>query len=140
MALPIRRSDLVAGALLSLAALAGVALWPRLPAEIAVHFGAGGTPDNYTPKVVGVFLAPVIGVVTVAFVRVAVRADPTADHRVLAATVLFLGALVAYVQGLVLAFNLGYEYPMTAALAPVFVGTVGLVGYALAREGWLSGR
>ena len=140
MALPVRRSDLAAVALLALAGLAGVALWPRLPAEMAVHFDASGTPDNYTPKVVGVFLAPVVGVAAVAFVRVAVRLDPTADHRVVAAAVLFLGGVIAYVQGLVLAFNLGYEYSMAAALAPVFVGTAVLVGYALVREGWLSGR
>lgn len=120
---------------LALAVGAGVALWPRLPAEMAVHFDANGTPDNYASKPVGVLLAPAIGLVAVGVVRYAGRADPTADPRVLAVAVVFVGGLIAYVQGLVLAYNLGHGFSMTVALAPVFVAAAALVGYALYREG-----
>lgn len=70
MALPARWSDLVALASLALAALAGVALWSQLPAEMAVHFDASGTPDSYVSKRVDVLLAPVF-VATAAFVAYA---------------------------------------------------------------------
>jgi len=129
-----RWSDLVAVAVLALAAVAGVAVWPRLPAEVAIHFDAAGTPDRYVSKPVGVFLAPAIGLVGVAIVRFAGRSDPTADRRVLSLAVVFVGGLVAYAQGLVLAFNLGWAFSMTAALVPVFVAAAALVGYALYRD------
>ncbi|QLD89976.1 DUF1648 domain-containing protein [Natronomonas salina] len=135
MPLRFRWSYLLALAALALAVVAGVALWPRLPAEIAVHFDASGTPDNYVSKPVGVLLAPAIGLVAVGIVRYAERADPTADPRVLAVSVVFVGGLIAYVQGLVLAYNLGNAFSMTTALAPVFVAAAALVGYALYREG-----
>lgn len=134
----VRTADLVGVALLVAAALAGVALWPRLPAEMAIHFDASGTPDNYASKPVGVFLTPVLGVVAVALMRGTKRIDPSADERTLSVAVVYLAGVIAYVQGLVLAFNLGYAFSMTAALAPVFVGAAVLVAYALARDGVFS--
>lgn len=130
-----RWGELLALGLLALAALAGVVLWPDLPAEMAVHFDATGTPDNYVPKPVGVFLAPAIGLGALGVVRYAARTDPSADPQVLAAAVVFVGGLIAYVQGLVLAYNLGYAFSMPAALAPVFVAAAALVGFAVHREG-----
>ena len=135
MPLHFRWSDVVALAALALAVVAGVVLWPRLPAGMAVHFDAGGTPDNYVSKPVGVLLVPAIGLVAVGIVRYAGRADPTVDPRVLAVAIVFVGGVVAYVQGLVLAYNLGHGFSMTTALAPVFVAAAALVGYALYREG-----
>jgi len=132
-----RWPDLLGVALVVGAALAGIALWPRLPAEMAVHFGAGGEPDSFVAKPLGVVLAPAIGVVGLAVARLSGRADPTADPRVLGAAVLFVGSVVAYVQGLVLAYNLGYSVPVSFALVPVFAAAGALTLYALRRDGWL---
>lgn len=131
------RTDLVAGGILVAASLAGVVLWPQLPGELAIHFDASGTPDDYVSKPVGIVLAPIIGLVTLGAVRLAIRADPTADHSVADATVLFLGSIIAYIHGLVLVYNLGYRFSMNVALIPVFVAAAILVGYALVREGVL---
>jgi uncharacterized membrane protein len=123
-------------ALLAVAALAGLAVWPSLPGELAIHFDASGSPNNYVSKPVGVFLAPAIGVATVAFVRYVPRFDPRpTDERVLDVTVVFLGALIAYVQATVLAWNLGYRFDIAVVLGPVFAATALLVAYAFHREG-----
>ena len=134
MALRSRWPDRLAAGLLVATALAGVALWPRLPAEMAVHFDAGGEPDTYVSRPVAVVLAPIIGVAGVGITRLAERSDPSSDPRVGRATVLFVGGVVAYAQGLVLAYNLGHAIRLPFTLAPVGIASVGLVGYALVRD------
>lgn len=131
-----RPSDAIGVVLLLIAGLAGVIVWSSLPAEMAIHFDASGTPDNFVPKSVAVFLTPAIGLGSIVFMRAVAHADPSADQRTLSAAVVFVGGVIAYVQGLVLAYNLGYRYDMTLALVPVFLGTAILVGYAFHREGF----
>lgn len=115
-------------------ALAGFALWGDLPPEMAIHFDASGTPDNYVPKPVALLLTPAIGLGSVAVVRYAVRTDPSADPLVGTGAVYFVGGVVAYVHALVLAYNLGYAFSMWAALVPVFVASAALVVWAVSRE------
>ncbi len=134
MVLRSRWPDRLAAGLLVGAALAGVALWPRLPAEMAVHVDAGGEPDEFVARPLAVALGPAVGLAGVAVARLAGRADPTADPAVVGAAVLFVGGVVAYVQGLVLAYNLGYAVPMTLALTPVFVAAGAVALYALRRD------
>lgn len=132
----LRVSDVLGTTLLVVAALAGAAVWDSLPAEMAIHFDASGTPDNFVPRPVGVFLTPGIGLGTVAFMRGMARVDPSADQRTLSAAVVVTAGIIAYVHGLVLAYNLGYRFEMTATLVPVFLAVAGLVGYAVHREGY----
>jgi uncharacterized membrane protein len=135
---PFRTVDATAVALLALSALAGLALWPSLPNEMAIHFGASGTPDNFVEKPLGVLLAPVIGVGALAFVRLASRVDPTADRRVLDVSVLFLGATIAFVQSFVLAWNLGVRLNPMVVVVPVLAGALLLTLYAVKRDGLLG--
>lgn len=131
-----RRVEAVALALIVGAFLAGVAVYGRLPSRMAIHFGASGRPDNYVARPLGVALAPAIGVAALAIARIAPRVDPTgADPRALAASKLFLGGVIAYVQGLVLAWNLGYRLDVALAMAPVLVAAGVLVAYSYYRDG-----
>lgn len=134
----LRWTDATAAALLVLVTVAGAAVWDSLPAEMAIHFGVSGEPDNFVSKPLGVALAPAIGVVALAFVRFAGRLDPTADRRTLDVSVLFLGATIAYVQGFVLAWNLGHRVDPLAVVAPVLVGAGLLTVYAFKRDGILG--
>ena len=134
----LQKTDLAATALLVVVTLAGVAVWDSLPAEMAIHFGVSGEPDNFVSKPLGVTLAPAIGLVALAFVRFSARLDPTADQRTLDASVLFLGATIAYVQGFVLAWNLGYRLDPLVVVAPVLVGAGLLTAYAFKRDGILG--
>ncbi|MFC7075344.1 DUF1648 domain-containing protein [Haloarcula halophila] len=130
-----RPADALNVGIVLLTALLGVALWPRLPAEMAIHFSASGVPDNYVPKAVGVALLPAIMLAVFLFVKTAFSYDPPSDSRVptvvTVATTGFLGALHA----LVLAWNVGYPVPMDSVLVGALVWAVALCGYVYRREG-----
>jgi uncharacterized membrane protein len=121
-----RRAELFAYALLVGSVLLGVGLWTALPDRVAVHFGAGGSPDGFVARPVAVVLAPAIGVGTVLLVRHGPEWAGTArSPAVERATVLFVGVTVAALQAFVYAWNLGYR------VSPTLVGGVVLLGAAL---------
>jgi uncharacterized membrane protein len=128
-------AERVGVALAAVTALAGLAVWPDLPAEMAIHFSAAGEPDNYAPRPVAVAFTPVAMLVTMGIVRGALRFDPPDDERVPAVTTVATMLLLAAVQALVLAYNLGHEVPFDLFLVGVGVWTVAVVGYALRVEG-----
>lgn len=130
----LHRSDRIAGGLLIVAALVGIAFWDALPAEMAIHFGPGGEPDSYVPRAVGVVLTPVIGLAAITIARISIRADPTADPRIGAGAIYFVAGVVSYAHALVLAYNLGHRFSMTAALVPVFLAAAVLVAWAVYRD------
>ena len=53
-------------------------------------------------------------------------------------SVLFLGATIAYVQGFVLAWNLGFRLDPLVVIAPVLLGAGLLTVYAFKRDGILG--
>lgn len=130
----LRTTDLVGVALAVAAALVGVVFWNELPAEMAVHFDVGGSPDNYVPRVVAVFFLPVLTVVLLGFVNVVARYDPPSVPHVFTVSKLWTAALLAYVQGFVVVWNLGYSLSVDLVLAPVLVSAVVLVLWSVAAE------
>ena len=133
--LPRSRADGAALALVAAMAAIGLALVPRLPAEVAVHFTAGGTPDSYLPRLVAVALGPVAALATLAVVRGAARVDPPNDPRSIDAVVVGTTLLLAAVHLLVLGWNLGYRVPIPLVAAGAVLWTLALVGYVVVREG-----
>lgn len=129
-----RTADATAYALLAGIALLGVVLWPALPERMAIHFDAGGTPDDRMPKPVAVVLVPATGTLGVLLTRYApewLNAGPSSP-RVETATVLFVAGVMTYIQAFVYAWNLGYRLDATAVvLVPALVAAAALVGYAL---------
>jgi len=123
-----RRADTVAVGLLAAAALAGLALWASLPDQMAIHW-SGSEPDSYVSKPLGVFAVPALGVATVVLVRL-VPDSLTNTPGGVGPTVLFLGVVLAWVQGIVYAWNLGYRFDVGLAVVPVLVGAGLLVAYA----------
>jgi uncharacterized membrane protein len=131
-----RLADLVAYTLLVGAALAGVLLWPALPDSMAIHFGAGGEPDSFIAKPIAVILTPAIGVASVLLVRYAPEwASRTRSPHVETLSVVFVGSVVAYVQGFVYAWNLGYRPSIWVVLGPVLLAAAAFVAYTYTREG-----
>jgi uncharacterized membrane protein len=128
------RAEIASACIIGLTALAGVAVWPRLPAEVAIHFSASGTPDNYVSKPVGVALLPALMVATLAVLKGAFRYDPPDAPQVATtitvATMAFMGAI----HGLVLAWNLGYAVPFDLVLVGSLVWAVLVVAYAANGE------
>jgi uncharacterized membrane protein len=134
MSLPRSRTDGLAVGIVALTALAGVALWPQIPAEVAIHFSASGTPDNYVSKPVGVFLLPVLMVAMLLVLNVSMAADPPSHPQTGPVVVLATTAFLGVVHVLVLAWNAGYAVPLDGLLVGALVFGASLVGYTLWRE------
>jgi uncharacterized membrane protein len=147
MDVPRRRADLLAYTAIGIAVLAGLVLWSDLPPEMAIHFGAGGEPDDFVARPVGVFLTPTIGVAAVLLIRRGRNLGTNLDTRmgsanaaVEDAAVAFVGVVVAYAHGLVLVWNVGLEFDVPVAILPVLGLPGGVVAFTLWREGRLPAR
>ncbi len=116
----------------------GLLVWPRLPAEMAIHFSATGTPDNYVSKPIAVFLLPAIMLGTLAFLAGAFRVDPPDDPNVASVTTLSTMGLLTAVHILVLAWNLGYPVPFDLVTLGILLWAAVLVGYVVIRERRIS--
>ncbi len=128
------RSMVLSGGLIALSVLVSVALWPRLPADVAIRFSASGTPDNYVAKPVGVALLPVVMVLTLVLMQWAMRHDPPADPHVPAVVTVATTGFLAALHVLVLGWNLGYPVPFDLVVVGSLVWAAGLCGYAIRRE------
>lgn len=127
---PKRRVDLFAVAVMAIPAVAAVVVWDTLPAEMAIHWNAAGTPDNAVAKPLATFGLPLFGAATVAFVRL-LPDSQTSTSGGETVSILFVAVVFAWVQTLVLAWNLGYRFDVVLATLPVLVGAAGLVWYAV---------
>ncbi|RDI70676.1 DUF1648 domain-containing protein [Halopelagius longus] len=125
-----RQYDALSVALLVGSAVAGLLLLPSLPDQFAIHFGTAGDPDSFTSPLVGVLLLPVIGLGSLLFVRGISSVAGSED--VPPAFGLLLSAFLAYVQGVVLAWNLGYPVDVGLAVLPGVLVLL-VVGLAIDR-------
>lgn len=132
--LPRRRADWLALSLLAATTLVGLTLLPRLPAEVAIHFTAGGTPDDHVSPLVAVLLLPVITLSTIVVVRVAARVDPPEDPRSIDVLLVGVTAMLCTIHLLVLGWNLGYAVPMWLVVVGAVLWTTGLAAYVVVRE------
>ena len=124
-----RRIDGLAIGLATLPVLAALALWPALPAELAVHW-SGGQPDTYVGKALGTVGLLALAAGTIAFVRLAPdRLTSTPGGEDL--TVLFLGVTFAWAESVVLLWNLGHRFPVGWSVLPILVLAAGLVAFEL---------
>jgi uncharacterized membrane protein len=142
----VERRDIATGGIVTLLAVVSVAAIPELPAEMAIHFDAAGEPDNY----VGRTLALAGGVALTAGVAVLFtilpRIDPLGENFEAFQTVYDLAAVgvvafTAYINGLVLAYNLGVEFGMLQATAPAVAGLYLLIAVVIrhAEQNWFVG-
>ena len=127
-------------------AIASVLAYPDLPRQMAIHFSAQGTPDDYLDRPFAVALLPALELAMVGMYAVIPRIDPLGeniadfeDHYDLIAVVTV--GILAYVHGAVLAYNLGYEFQMGQVIAPV-LAVVGIVFGTVvenAKQNWFVG-
>lgn len=132
--LPRRRADWLSLSFVAATALVGFALLPRLPTEVAIHFTAGGTPDNHVSPLVAVLMLPAIALVVIAVVRGAARIDPPKDPRSIDVLLVGVTAMLCAIHLLVLAWNLGYAVSMNAVVVGAVLWTGGLAAYVVVRE------
>ncbi len=140
------RRDLVGSAIILLTVVVSAFVYPDLPEQMAIHFGSSGEPDSFVAKPIAVALLPVLAVGMVALFKVLPRLDPLGENFEAFQAYYDLVAVVvvgvlAYVQGLVLAWNLGYDVPITRAIVPMLAVVYYVVGVVIenARQNWFVG-
>jgi len=143
-----RRNTTLAVLTVALSVAVTVAVYPDLPAEMAIHWDASGTADDTTSRPIAAFLLPAITAGLLVLFGVIPRIDPLGEN-VAAFREYYDGFVVAlllfmlYVQGLVLAANLPWvgEFEMTRAILPA----TGVLFYAAgvvmerAERNWFVG-
>jgi uncharacterized membrane protein len=120
--------------LIAIGALAGLLLWNQLPDLVASHWNLYDQVDGYMPKFQGVFLMPLITLAMLVLFLVLPAIDPLkaniAKFRpAFNLFILFMIVFMLYMQGLTLAWNLGFQsFRISAAMLPfmgllfIFVG------------------
>lgn len=136
----------VAGLFVAGAAVAGVLAAPALPEEMVVHWNAAGDPDGTMPKSLALVLVPALAAGLLGLLAVLPRIDPKGenvesfrayyDWFVVAFT-----AFLALVHGGIVAFNLGYDFDVTALLLVGVAGLFYAVGVVLTHteRNWFMG-
>ena len=111
----------------------GIAFYPYLPSEMASHWNAVGQVNGSMGRVWGVFLLPIIFLIIAIIFFAIPRIDPKReniakfrkyfDYLVIAFTIFFY-----YIYLLTLAWNLGYEFNIGAAIIPPLAGLFYVIG------------
>ena len=120
--------------LIAAATLAGLALWSRLPDQMASHWNINDQVDGYMPKFWGVLMVPLITLGLFLLFRVIPSIDPLKANieQFREAFNLFIVLMVGfmlYLYALTLAWNLGFtNFRMSGAMLPaigllfIFIG------------------
>lgn len=135
-----------AGAIVAVTALIGVVFAAQLPAQVAIHFGPQGQPDDYAAKTVALALIPAVQLVLLGLFTLLPRIDPLGENisdfrSAYDSLVLLLVAFLGYIHALVVLWNVGYDISVLQALVPA----VAVLYYALggvverAEQNWFVG-
>lgn len=142
----LRRSYLVAAALVALSALASVLAYPEMPARMATHWNAAGEVDGQMPKLYALALLPGLSAALLGLFALLPRIDPRGENvarfrEQYDTFLVVLTAFLAYIHLLVLAANAGYEFGMIQALSPAVGALVYYVGVLSehAEPNWFVG-
>jgi uncharacterized membrane protein len=133
--LELNRLDEIGIGITVLTLLGSVALWNRLPSEVAIHFSVSGTAGSYVPKTVAVVAIPLIMIITLGILEKAAQVDPPDDDRVYTVTVITSLLWLAVLQFPVLGWNLGYRVSFRAVLG----GSIVLYGILVVYAFWRTG-
>jgi uncharacterized membrane protein len=141
-----RRQLLAEVALVTVTALVGVAFVEQLPAEVAIHFGSEGQPDDYASESVALATIPAVQAGMVALFAVLPRVDPLGENlrqfeRAYDGFVLVLLGFLGYVHALVVVWSAGYGASVTLALVPAMAAFYYTLGTLVqdAERNWFVG-
>jgi uncharacterized membrane protein len=141
-----KRRTIAGLGIVALTVAASVIVYPDLPEQMAIHFDSAGQPDDYLSKPLGVAIIPALALGLVALFGVIPHLDPLGENfaefeRYYDLAVLVTIGILAYVQALVLGYNLGYEFAIQQVLAPVLAVVGVTFGYVIenAKQNWFIG-
>ena len=141
-----RRRNLLGAAIIAVTGLAGVALMGRLPEQVAIHFGPSGQPDNYVGKLLALALIPALQAVMLAMFAILPRIDPLGENiqkfgDMYNWLVLVIIGFLGYIHGVVLLWNIGYEFAVMQAVVPAIAVLYYFIGMVMERaeQNWFVG-
>lgn len=127
-------TNIVLLAIVVIAFVAGVLVYPQLPEKIASHWNAVGEVNGYMQKFWGLFLLPLIMLGMFALYIIIPLIDPLKNNikafrKYYNALWIFLEIFFLYIYGLSVAWNLEFRFNFTTAIVPAiavlwfFLGT-----------------
>ena len=134
-----KTTSIIALTMISLALLAGAALWNQLPDPMASHWNASGEVDGYMSKFWGVFLLPLITLGMFVLFMIVPNIDPLKANiaqfrETFNLFIVLIIAFMLYIYGLTLAWSLGYQdFNMSTAMLR-FMGVLFIaIGFMLRK-------
>jgi uncharacterized membrane protein len=140
-----RRAVWFSVALVCVQILAAFYMYPMMPERVAIHWGLSGEADGYGSRFMGLFLIPVISLLFLPLMMVLPRLDPSGGiERFRGGYDWFMFgflAYMAYIQGLTLAWNLGWRFSFMRMLAPAMGLLFAGIGVVMrgAKLNWFMG-
>ncbi|TCP53284.1 putative membrane protein [Tumebacillus sp. BK434] len=111
----------------------GASIWvyPQLPDQIPTHWGVNGEPDDYSSKLTGIWLAPVLMIIVYAVLQLMPKIDPKRANYPRFASSLYLvnNLLMLFflgIQAVVISNWLGYDFNI-ARFVPGLIGLLFLL-------------
>jgi uncharacterized membrane protein len=130
----------------STALLASLAAWPFMPDPMPIHWGLDGRPDGFAPRVVGLFLLPLVAFVVPGLIASLSKRDRGLGVRARGALELTLAAIATFlsaVHGLALVASAGDGGLPVAWLTAMLGGLFVVLGSAMKDiepNGWIGVR
>ena len=126
--------------------LLGACFYPIMPERMASHWDPNGSVNGYMPKLVGLFLMPVISTIIFLAFLVIPRIDPLKGNidkfrSYFDLFILLLFGFLSYLYLLTILWNLGYRFNIIQLMAPA----IGLLIYYTgvltenAKQNWFIG-
>ena len=134
-----RTTTIIVLALITIAALAGLLLWNRLPDPMASHWNVNDQVDGYMSRTWGVFMVPLMTLGMFLLFLVIPSIDPLKANiaQFREAFNLFIVLIVAfmlYVHALSLGWNLGYtDFKMSTSMLPAMGLLFLFIGFMLRK-------
>ena len=112
--------------------------YPFVPDNFISHWNAAGEANGTMPKEVGLFLIPVIGVALAILLVLIPKIDPLKKNikefiNYYNLLILVILCFLIYIQGLITAANIGYEFNTLKWMAPAFGLLIFFIGMLLGK-------
>ncbi len=129
-----------------LSLLLGLAAYPYMPDQVASHWNAYGQADGYATKTFAIIFIPIMVLATGALMIFLPRLDPLkANLAVFQSSynriIVLMAGFLFYLQGITLAWNLGWQFNLVLALTPAFAVLFYFIGTLVenAHRNWFIG-
>ena len=142
----LRNSELIVLGITLLATAVGIWVYPKLPAQVASHWGTTGEVDGYMSAFWGAFIMPIVSLVTALLFIAIPRLDPKRQNieqfrPYFDRFIISFSFFLAYIYALTLLWNLGYEFSFVRWLVPAFSVLFYTLGVLIshAKQNWTIG-